>query len=185
MHFSLLHFPPSIWCFQSWRKTLAYTVMQWLVFWKNAGSFWHTLRAELQSVRRLELGQDCHMLATHRVWLHDLAVRSEAVVLPGLCSGAPFRLIRSLVALRFPRREEARVACLEATCRCSLEPQLRCQLTASITHQTQMKKPLGGSSPRLWHHPSLWNFPLWGPRSCDAEAPVFILNPAPQARKAS
>ena len=47
MHFSLLHSSPSIWCFQSWRKMVAYTVMQWFVFRKNAGSFWHTLRAKL------------------------------------------------------------------------------------------------------------------------------------------
>lgn len=106
-------------------------------------------------MHRLELGQDYHMLVTHRLWLCDLKVRSEAVMLPGLCSGVRFHLIRSVTALRFPCREEAQVTCLEATCRCSLEPQLRCQLTASINHPTQMKKPLGGSSPQLWRHPSL------------------------------
>ena len=130
MHFSLLHFSPSIWCFQSWRKMVAYTVMQWFVFRKNSGSFWHTLRAELQSLHHLELGQDYHTLVTHKMWLCDLKVRSEAVMLPGLCSGVRFHLIRSLAALRFPCWEEAQVTYLEATCRCSLEPQLRCQLTA-------------------------------------------------------
>ena len=119
MHFSLLHFSPSIWCFQSWRKMVAYTVMQWFVFRKNSGSFWHTLRAELQSLHHLELGQDYHTLVTHKMWLCDLKVRSEAVMLPGLCSGVRFHLIRSLAALRFPCWEEAQVTYLEATCRCS------------------------------------------------------------------
>lgn len=45
-NYLLIHIPshpPSLWCFQSRRQMVAYTVMQFFDFRKNAGSFGHTL----------------------------------------------------------------------------------------------------------------------------------------------
>lgn len=67
---------------------------------------------------------------TSKVWSEEVMLLG--LVLWAIRFGSLFYLVRSLTAPRSALWEEAQVIYEEATCRCSVEPQPRCQLTASI-----------------------------------------------------